>query len=197
MGRRQWWLQQLVAAVPPAHWSGLWKIAPADCVSATMGEFAEVVLTAWHLAALRHPDRRWVAALMLAAAKESRGPLTLELLNLLPDDVRDAITAEVIESPRVDGTALMQLLKASKFSFDRQSAAALFRAIDRQVEQQSNLYYVVSSVLQDAALRVPPTFYDELTSRYATEKYIPYRNATDEFFQTLLIRRDIQREFST
>src|SRR5207302_1784050 len=66
-GMRQWWLQQIVAAVPPTHWSDAWAITPEECVAAVKGEFGPIVLRAWNEAASRHPEEQWVRALVLAA----------------------------------------------------------------------------------------------------------------------------------
>jgi hypothetical protein len=196
-GRRQWWLMQFLAAIPPTHWSGTWQVSPEECVTAVADEFTEVILTAWARAAARRPDDAWNRALLLATAKPDRGPLALALMNGLAPAARQAVVTELLESSKMPADLLLQILQAGDFAFDRHSADALLRQIDRQREQQTTSYaYIFPHILQIAALRIPPEFYEELAQRWAGEKWEPYRKALDEFFQKLLLRREIQREFA-
>jgi hypothetical protein len=197
-GRRQWWLQQMLAAIPPAHWSSKWNLTPQECVAATAkNEFEDVLLQSWQIAAGRNPDPAWITALLLAAAKEGRGPLTLELLVHLPADARHAITAEVLESPKLDLQQLIALLQQAPHELDRHSAAALFRRIEKEVEQTSRAAYsyVVGYALVEAASRVPPSFHDELAARWTGDTWEQNRKARDEFLRVLHLRRDMQCEF--
>ena len=196
MGRRQWWLLQMIGGVPPAHWSRAWDLAPAACIVVARDEFADVLIEGWHRAAGRTPDAAWVAALLLAAAKDGRGPLTLSLLGHLPADAREAITAEILESAQGGIEQAMAVLREGTFPLGRHSAAALFGRVERQVAQQKGGYdYAVAQVLQDAACRVPPEFYDELVERWGGDRWEQNRKARDEFLQTLLLRREMRQEF--
>jgi uncharacterized protein DUF5691 len=199
MGQRQWWLHQVVGFIPTTHWSQEWNLTPQECVAAAASseEFGDVVLEAWHQAARRHPDPAWVAALLLAAAKEGRGPLTVELLGQLPPDAREAITAEILESPKIEIEEVMSLIHGVPLAMGRHSATALFRRIEQNVRQQKQAAYnyVIAQILQEAACRVPPGFYDELAGRWTDEKWEQNRKSRDEFLQVLLLRRDLRREF--
>jgi hypothetical protein len=198
IGRRQWFLQQFLAAIPLTHWSTAWDLPPDKCIDATNGEYADVVLSAWHQAAARHPDPTWIASLLRTSAKEGRGPLTLELLNQLPDAMRQTVTAEIIQSPRITPPIVGQLLRVGRFSLDANAAAAVARQIENVVAAQPSTYsYHLSSVLQDAALRMPPDLYDALSERWTGEAWMANRKPLDEFFAMLLIRRNIQREFDS
>jgi hypothetical protein len=196
-GRRQWWLTQFLAAIPPTHWSNAWQASPEECIAAVPDEFAAVIVTAWTRAAARHPDDAWSRALLLETAKEDHGPLASELMNGLAPAARQAVVTEVLASPKMPADFLLQVLQAGDFAFDRHAADALLKQIDRQREQQTTGYaYILPHILHIAALRIPPEFYDELAQRWAGEKWEPYRKALDEFFQKLLLRREIQREFA-
>ena len=198
IGRRQWFLQQILAAIPLTYWSTTWDLPPDKCIDATTGEYADVVLNAWHQAAARHPDPTWIAALLRTAAKEGRGPLTLELLNELPEAMRQTVTAEIIQSPRITLPIVGQLMRIGRFSLDAQAASAVARQIENEVTAQPNVYsHQLASVLQDAALRMPPDLYDSLSERWTGEAWTGNRKTLDEFFATLLIRRNVQREFDS
>ncbi len=197
LGRRQWWLQQFLAALPPSHWSQRWKIDPAECIAAMTGEFAAVVIAAWHQAALRHPEPRWVAALLLAAGKEGRGPMTLDLLNRLPDNARPVIMAELLESPRFTIDNVWHLVRVVDDPLDGHCTRALLGQLEAHLEQRGAGHsYLVSSILQLAARRIPPGMYDEIAQRLTGPKWEVCRKGTDEFFQVLQVRRDLQREFT-
>lgn len=198
IGRRQWYLQQFLSAIPPGHWSSVWKLNPEQCIDAANGEFADVVLSAWHQAALRHPNPEWNAALLRAAAKEGRGPLTLELLSDLPDELRQVVISEIILSPRTTIETVSALLRAGRFSLNADAAAALTRQIENESWSKSSVAYpyLLTHVLAEMALRLPPEMYDELAERWTGERWTQVRKALDEFFATLLIRRNIQREFN-
>jgi hypothetical protein len=197
IGRRQWWLQQLFAVIPPSHWSTRWNLAPAECIAAISGEFADTVFAAWHQAAVRHPNPAWIAALLLTAAKEGRGPMTFALLNHLPQDARHGLTPELLESPRLAIEGVSQLLRGVEFPLDRPSTAALFRKIEGYLQHTAaGTAYIVTPILQTAALRVPPNLYDDLAAQCTGPKWETVRKALDEFFLNLLIRRDLQREFN-
>jgi hypothetical protein len=199
IGRRQWYLQQFLAAIPPSHWSAAWSLNPEQCIDATTGEFADVVLAGWHQAARRHPDPAWNAALLRAAAKEGRGPLTLELLNDLPDEQRQVVAAEIILSPRTTIETVSALLRTSQFPLNSHSAAALTRQIENESWSKSNVAYpyLLTHVLQEAALRLPPEIHDELAQRWTGERWSQVRKALDDFFATLLTRKNTQREFDS
>jgi len=196
-GRRQWWLTQMVSAVPPAHWSQTWKLSPRECVAALAGELADVVLEAWQQAAQRHPDPDWVSALLHAAIKDGRGPLTLQLLAHLPVDAREQVTVEILDAPKSDLQQVAALLHVSGEALGKQASAALVRRIGQSVERrtQNGYDYLTAQVLQEAACRVSPDLHDELAGRWTGEKWEQVRKARDEFLQTLQLRRDLAGEF--
>ena len=199
MGRRQWWLQQFIAAIPPTFWSQKWNLKPHEIIAAATDEFSDVLLTAWNQAADRNPDPQWNAALLLASAKEGRGLLHLHLLNHLPDEAQQAITVEILESAGNSLEKLAPLLRVIQFPLGKQSASVLFQQIERFIEQKKSpgYNYLLPSILLESALRVPPEFYGELASRWTGPQWEPNRKAAEEFFSILQIRRDLQREFKS
>lgn len=63
-GRRQWWLTQIIAAVPPDHWAQRFQLTPAQVVAAARAhEHAQALLDGLNSAALRHEARAWFAPL--------------------------------------------------------------------------------------------------------------------------------------
>ena len=198
-GRRQWWLLQIIAAIPPSHWSGQWKLSPGECVAALVGDFADVVLEGLHQAARRHPDPAWIAALLRAAAIEGRGPLTLDLLAHLPPAERERLTTDILNAPNADTQQAASLLRELPFPLGRDAASALIGLIERSIEQRplSGYDYLTAQVLQEAVCRVPGEMHDELATKWIGQRWDQVHKARDEFLQTLQLRRDLSREFKS
>ena len=65
-----WALQQLVGAVPPRHWSGIWHKTPSEIIRlARRSEWFGALLAGWTLAARRHSDADWAEALLPAGTR--------------------------------------------------------------------------------------------------------------------------------
>lgn len=197
-GQKQWWLQQIVAVVPPSHWSTTWKVAPADCVSGLPQSFAGVVAGAWRDASRRHPDAGWIRALLLNPAKKESPQF--DLLNTLTPEPRQAIVTDYLSLQKPSIELLSQLLQQSNFSFDVASAKAIAEQIDRHVASSKDQYdYRLAWVLENLGLRFPPSLYPELASRWtaaANAVWETNRKPLDGCLQTLQSRYDIQTEFA-
>ena len=64
LGEKAWWLAQVLAAVPPGHWSAKWGQSPADVLEAiTKNEWKQALLTGWQGAVKRFGDEAWAEAL--------------------------------------------------------------------------------------------------------------------------------------
>ncbi|HET9960123.1 MAG TPA: DUF5691 domain-containing protein [Polyangiaceae bacterium] len=69
-GRRQWWLAQILAAVPPAHFQTRFRAAPEQLVQAAQEhELKTALLDGFTAAALRHESQAWYAPLWDAAIR--------------------------------------------------------------------------------------------------------------------------------
>ncbi len=198
LGQRQFWLRQIVAAVPPAHWSTTWGSDPDACIAALPKDHADLLLEAWDAAAAATPDPAWVEALLSPAARHGRRPPRVELLDALPPAARPAVVARLLRSPGGQAAGLMDLIHRTRFAFDRPSAELLFDQIDRHAGTAAGKYdYTVGQIMEAVALRVPPAAHDALAERWAGPALEPYRRAVDACLALLKVRRDIEREFAT
>jgi hypothetical protein len=198
MGQRQWRLVQVLSNVPPAHWSAKWDAEPAAIVAAAVAnEHADKLLLAWTRAAARHPDPLWVAALLRATPPgDTQRREGTELLAELPPAERLATAAEILEAWQAKFDALAHWLGQTDFPLDRRSAAAAIALVERHVNPSKGYDYYLPYVLDPLALRIPPELHDELAARWTGGGWEPNRTSLDKFFQTLCLRRDIQREFT-
>jgi hypothetical protein len=198
IGQKQWWAQQVIAHVPPAHWSALWQMDPSHCIAAAAGDHRDLLLRAWTEASGRHPDAKWAGALLLTKSRGDRDPLPVQLLNGLPSPAQLALATALLEAPGLSFDQVSQVIGAADFPFDRHLTHAALAQLDRHAAATKGRYdYGLQPLLDGIALRVPPTMYDELSTRWSGAFWDANRRAVDGSLATLLIRRDIQREFAT
>jgi uncharacterized protein DUF5691 len=63
-GERSWWLLQIIALTPPAHWVERFGLSPTDLIAAATDEHAADVLQGWSHAAVRYDAREWTQPLV-------------------------------------------------------------------------------------------------------------------------------------
>lgn len=64
LGERGWWLTQILAMVPPAHWERRFTAQPAQLIAAAVhDEWSMALIEGWSRAAILHQDSDWALAL--------------------------------------------------------------------------------------------------------------------------------------
>lgn len=104
VGKRAFWLIQLLWLIPPRHWSERFKSSPADLVAAAVGgEWSGALLQGWSRAAVRFHDVEWSVALWDAGrapnAPPEMHPLLLSLLGSLAPADREARVSQLLTDP--------------------------------------------------------------------------------------------------
>ncbi|HEX2202351.1 MAG TPA: DUF5691 domain-containing protein, partial [Longimicrobium sp.] len=95
-GQRAWWLEQVVAAVPPAVWTA--EAPPETWIAAARaGDWADALLAGWAAAAARHRDPAWAEALVRLGAA---GTYQAALFRTLAPDVYRALARSRVERQR-------------------------------------------------------------------------------------------------
>ncbi len=117
MGRRQWWLAQMIAAVPPAHWeSKLSAPAAALVAAAEAHDFADILIDGLTTAALAHGSDAWFEPLWQVWLTRSRpgapvGALRSALLSRMPGEAQARRACELLASGAEDITAVHALAR--------------------------------------------------------------------------------------
>lgn len=126
VGRRAWWLVQLVGATPLGEWERRLDTAPADAVGLAAGE--DALLAGWARAAVARRDRRWAAALA------GRRPAPDVVAVLGPDEAA-AVVGPALRGGSVPDAALGDVLAACAppwpEAFSRQVVAHCRATTDR------------------------------------------------------------------
>lgn len=105
MGERSWWLMQLIAATPPAHWVERFGLSPAELIAAATDEHGADVLEGWSRAAVLYNASDWAQPLVEAwssrlgkRARTGAAPLEMceLLLPLLPQSELEAMAVRIL-----------------------------------------------------------------------------------------------------
>lgn len=110
-GRKAWWLEQMLAAVPPSHWCSFFGVPPLEMLQAARsGEWAEALQAGWAQAALDHQDEGWAEALLAvdpvyAVSHPAAGTAAVHvrrLWEILPPERREALLGDRLHSNTED-----------------------------------------------------------------------------------------------
>lgn len=105
MGERSWWLMQIIAVTPPAHWVERFGIPPADLIAAATDEHGAEVLEGWSRAAVLYDASDWMQPLVEAWSKRlgkraGGGVTPLEMCELLlpklPQPALEAMALKIL-----------------------------------------------------------------------------------------------------
>jgi Family of unknown function (DUF5691) len=195
VGRRQWWLAQMIAAVPPTHLAERFALAPAALVDVLLEhELGTPVIDGITTAALRDDARDWFAPLWDAWANiESHAALSEQpllrltarlsheeieprALGLLERDARPDLLAAVARPwPARVAQAFLARLGAARPDWIPLLPVA---ALALPVELVPDLFAIPESSGDDAAHHV-------------------FLRAFDSFQSTLAARRDLAKEIAS
>jgi hypothetical protein len=201
-GQKQWWLEQMLGMIPPAHWSKRWSLSPAECVVLAGGDYATVLLDGWAKAGERNPDGDWIDALLhqSSIAHGGHAAMNRALLAALPQERFLKLALSLLQAKHCTLITCNDLINSGKATFDIalgrefiKRTEALAGSGDRQ--DASILWHMI----EQCATRLPPALYDELAAKWDVERepWSTYKRQVEALLSTWDIRRQIQREFSS
>ena len=207
VGQKQWWLRQVVSAVPPSTWSKQWRASPAEVLAAVRQSGYEAALVlAWAHAAARHRDAAWAEAILntdAATVVENAGQqLAAGLQSAMPGARREAVILEYLGGKDVlDDHAGSQLLRAHDAPWSPRLARAVVDRVRSAIARPSRAagaggYWDTLGLLREAALRVPATMLAELSRAWpeGAKDWERWKPAVDEFLAKVQFRRDMLEE---
>lgn len=113
IGERGWWLQQLLAIVPPTVWTTRWNTTPTALLERLhKHDWAQLLRQGWLQATLRHPDPTWALALLRdwfaqldETPRQEVNNISEDehgrLLNMLPPAQQHALITEMLHTDKV------------------------------------------------------------------------------------------------
>jgi hypothetical protein len=206
LGQKQWWLSQLVAAVPPGAWLKSWGATPAEIVEGVRkNEFETVLVSAWAQAAARHVDPAWAEALLATEAAtvlEWAGEEVLaELIAALPPAKREAVLLDHVAAGMESGDddiLSTHLIKSHTGPWSEKLSRALVEKVRSGMRSRgkNRPYWTVTWLLKELAPRVPPAMLGEMSRGWpeGDKEWEQWKGSVDEFLATVQFRKEMLEE---
>ncbi len=206
LGKRTWWLLQMLAIVPPDAWSQTWKKSPAEVLTlAAKSEHAKVLLEGWSRAATRQRDGKWTEAVLKHWHDQSRSILSPGRSLYFRDDLDDLIRAvpqKRLESWLVglarnrrrsfdEANPLFELLSRHHRPWGKVMAQAVLKGLYPLAESRKSTSRVWRwrSALADFARYIPPDLADEAEAGWSFKH--SWTKQVDRFLAILRFRREM------
>ena len=111
IGEKAWWLQQIIAGVPPSFWNNLCGANAADVILRTPKEWHNDLLLGWSQAAIRCGDAEWIEALLDHANVHNTTLDQAQLMEALTPSRQEVyLTKLLAKSPDLSGGSLLYRL---------------------------------------------------------------------------------------
>ena len=195
-GERTRLLTQIVGIIPSQHWEERLGATPEALVAAAAaGRWPRTLLAALATATGRHPDPRWLAALL---AHEGLHERNAALAPLLPPPAMRARLAAAVAAG--DAGVVVALLRRWGREWDAADARLLLRFLAGEAARPADTPHspTLRFLLRSFARQCPPALVDEAAALFAAGA----ANKTWEaglraFVATLALRREIQAATAT
>ncbi|MCB9743110.1 MAG: hypothetical protein H6741_32880 [Alphaproteobacteria bacterium] len=206
LGPRRWWLVQLLAAVPPSHWSTRFERSPERLLELIpAAEWA--VVEGWSRAATALTEPAWLLPLWRWwRAQESAQAVPRprvehwldELLRCLPQEQAEATAQSLLRAPALsEASRLASLLEGLPRPWSEGLGRAWLRALRADLDQPGaarELRWWELSV-SDAAAALPPILLDEAQLPLPDDLELRrWRSQLVQFNDTLDLRRRLIEE---
>ena len=206
-GRREGWLLQMLARVPPAWWTEAFTNDPAECIRLFLqAGRQELWLTALGEAALRYRDAEWMEALLLYWEENDReGPWK----NSLPEQLMDALSAEAFHRLALQllrrrgrlpgaGSLTAHLLSRSRHAWPEQLSVLFIRSLQQWLAELPPFQSAPPAYraqLEAAAYHSDPGLLDQLRRGWPLQapSWRLWEKEVETFLNTLMFRREMQR----
>jgi hypothetical protein len=209
IGRRAWWLLQMVAAVPPEHWTLTWGRSPADLIAlAERTGDAWLLLEGWSRAAARRRDAAWAEALLERWLDRPWATPPSWKATYLARDLGDLVCSvpqERLErglSSRLnarrgdlsDQERLLALLQHHQRAWGEPLTGALLNGLHRLASREDNAGRAWRMALPDLAYSASPLLADHAGQGWPENRL--WTKRVDRFVSTLRFRRRMSNAFS-
>jgi Family of unknown function (DUF5691) len=209
IGEKAWWLQQMIAATPPDHWSSRWNASPEDIIAAAKEtEWAMPLLDGFAGAAARHGDRPWIVTLIenwlgqLAFADAlGRVDLINNIMHALGPELATPMLLQLLKSKTMalHETAVLHLLRGARFDWSAELSGAVLNAMQQVFAKWGggHEYTILTAAEECFALTMSPSVGDEADKGWPTDaaNWPPLNTRhMNNFLSTLQFRRQLHKE---
>jgi hypothetical protein len=131
VGERAYWMRQVLARVPPAHW------APESLQAGAKSEWSEALLLGWIEATIRFGDMRWCGMLLdHYVPRRDQGNLAAGFQNLVRFAPAPAIEAAILDQLKRSPAYAILIATARTDHLSPTVSAPLMRALELEFTQQ-------------------------------------------------------------
>lgn len=221
LGERAWWLEQLLALVPPSHWARRFACTPNELVAIAARDTAWgfTTIKGWARAAAIHRDTAWATPLANWMALDPAGTeskpaelaLCADLIAMMPEEEAGQLISMLLSSPpgaMVDRWYTLINLLPGRWS-EAVSLAYLhatreyFGAKEEVGESWTDRHVIANwlyTLVERAAIRIPSSCFAEAlvplplpgrTSHYVRQ----WEQSIQTFTETIRFRQRIRKEF--
>jgi hypothetical protein len=194
-GERQFWLFQMLAMIPPAHWSKTFVATPAQLLAAIPNDYIDTMQMAWNKATANAQDADWAEAFVRLGSSGKNPRINEALVKFLPEDRRHEVIHDLLSAGDVANDTILEFIAGG--SLDARSARLLMKRIaDRARGLKTNYDHELAAILPRLALAAPPQLLHEFESAWPVELFEVAKKPHEQFFTTLTLRQNIQKEFA-
>jgi Family of unknown function (DUF5691) len=195
VGERAFWLRQVVALVPPSHWS------PAIFDAALKTDWAQPLLDGWTAAAVRFGDAQWCEVLLehyVGVKERYQVQASMRsLIRALPRAaLEDMIERQMRRSPRI----AIELAAMSEEWFTARLSTTLFAALEQEFRRgQKQQDYWLSDMTRTLKRQLDPSVLPEVVAsvdRATKGDASPAAEAFQAMAATLEYRAEMAKEIA-
>ncbi|HLK63633.1 MAG TPA: DUF5691 domain-containing protein [Bryobacteraceae bacterium] len=151
LGERAWWTMQTIGAIPPGYWCAQFEMTPVEMIEAAQeGQWTELLLQAWEVAATRHRDLPWLDAF---AREMEPGAASATILRAMPEEAREHAVLQLLHRKPAEWLMLLPdcCPHAWSTAFTEKFVALVSRCETK--DPHGVLQYQLRSLLRAAARR--------------------------------------------
>lgn len=197
IGEKAWWLQQMLAATPPATWSSVWGAEPGEILQACKGEWLDLLMQGFATATVRFNDDRWARALL------ERDPsivlLGSKVVEVLAAPDREELALNALQESDfkpIDGSTAQALLRCCEHPWSDALGRAFLKAmrISTKLSHQQNVrVWELRTRLAEFARFMPPKLSTEAAGGWPEDaaEWGHWREPVEKFLSLLQFRHDM------
>ena len=215
LGERAWWLTQMLAVVPPAHWSAQFAASPPDLIAATgQSEWQWTLLEGWARAAVQAADSAWAAALWSfwhdakatdAYYRNTTASVLHDLLACLPPEDASRAVEQTLTDAGLTNPHWRDALAGLPTPWTRTFSERYLALLDEHIRKAGGQYSASTSTLlaslSIAATALAPVVLPQARTRRplpedgtANWQLLTWRQRLDQFTATIQLRQQLREE---
>ena len=189
-------LMQTVGVIPPCHWETALGATPDEIVAAAgPGRWPRTLISALAAATVRHPDPRWLAAILAYDGLNARNEALVG--QLTPEEIGERLSAAAASD---DAGAVVAILRRWPHAWQPDAArmAIAFLAEEAARERDTRHSPALRFLIRAFARQCPPALADEAAAALANRPTTAvWQTTSKQFIATLTLRREIHEAITS